>query len=274
MDNNEQSQEITTDNLRSKGWKKKEEITRVQSTDQAQANNPDSMIMVALTSGRSMEEIKELIKMRNEEIARIAKLEFRAAKKQFLKECPAIVRNSEVDYPHKDKPGKTNFWYTDLDKIIETIKDPLANAGLSFDWKTAKLSDGDIQVTCILSHVGGHEETDTQSAPPDVSGGKSTLHAKSSTQTYLKRQTLSNVCGISPGSKDDDGKLGGGNIPHAELVKIPKATEKEFNATMKGIIAGNLTMEEACKHLSFTMEQINALKIAEKPNEAPTETQQ
>lgn len=232
-------------------------------TAPAPANAFDAFVNRAIELG-NIELLKEVIAERNKELARIAKLEFKEAKAEFLKNCPPIIRNADVDYKLKDDKGKVQFNFADLDEIIEKVKKPLGEAGLSFSWRNEEMAaNGDIVVTAVLSHIGGHEETNTQSAPPDGSGGKAPIHARQSTRTYLKRQTLSDVLGISPGNRDDDGKAGAGyNDDQRTTIILAKPSNTQFNNALKGLRDGTTTWEVVETAFQWSEEQIDQLKKA------------
>lgn len=244
------------------GFKLKRLKNQNTSIDQVQHNpvqhSPDSMIHNALNAGRSMEEIKELIKLRNDEIARLAELEFNNAKRLFQKICPPLIKKSKAEYKHKDGAGKTEYWFMELDDIIITIKKPLSECGLSYDWDSTE-ENGQISVTCVLAHVQGHKKSTKLSSPPDVSGGKAPIQAKASTITYLRRYTLTGILGISSGGKDDDGHS---TRTESNVVVMPIPTNEDVSRALKGITSGKITIEEACRQFAFTSEHIRSFEIA------------
>lgn len=216
------------------------------------AANPDNFISYALQSGRSIDEIQQLIKFRNDELARLAELEFKAAKAEFIKTCPAIVKNRDVPLT-KTQSGKTfgGYRYTDLDNLINTIKEAEGNAGLSHEWQDGRNERGEIVVTCILSHVGGHEKRTTMAWPMDPSGGKNDIQAMKSTVSYLRRATLESVLGVSQGGDDDDGS----GAPGQEAKGLDTPNEEGFRILLKSVRMGTMTMEQVEKTYSLTPEQ-------------------
>lgn len=227
-------------------------------------NSPDSMISMALQSGRSMDEIGKLIDFRNAEIARLAKLDFIDAKSDFLKLRKRIVKSNEADF------GKTNsgkegakYKYEDLDAVDEAVRESLGDCGLNYDWKTTY--DGDwIHVTCILSHRSGHSETETMRGKSDVSGGKNAIQAEASTISYLRRYTLKGVLGLSSGKDDNDGQ-GGAAAQRQQSVDLglQKPTTAQITNLIKSTMAGKTTTEELKKQYELTDDDVNALTIAE-----------
>ncbi|NCX55964.1 MAG: hypothetical protein EBW87_02045 [Burkholderiaceae bacterium] len=222
----------------------------------------NSMLAKAVETG-NMGALEKFLELRAKEQARAARIEFLEAKANFQRECPAIKKTNEVDFKHRDKETRTNYWYADLDTIIETVKSPLAASGLSYEWKTEEKSDG-IKVTCILSHAGGHCESDTLTGQPDVSGGKAGIQAKASTITYLRRYTLTNVLGISSGGRDDDGRSAGSNDASDAVIVLPRPTRNQMIDAMKKIMSGEVTMRDIESLYHLTDEEREMMSKAKK----------
>jgi len=81
----------------------------------------------------------------------------------------------------------------------------MSKHGLSASWHT-KQDNGAVSVTCTITHLMGHKESVTLSAPPDNSGSKNNIQAIGSTVTYLQRYTLFAITGIAAADQDDDGQ--------------------------------------------------------------------
>lgn len=237
---------------------KKKGMMAKQSTVPVQVKaTPDNFIMIAIQTGRSMEEIQKLIDMRNAEIARLAKMDFNDAKSQFLKSVPRIVKNRDADFgtTNSGKEG-ASYRFSDLDNLINTVKEAESNAGLSHDWKTNYDDKGNILVTCILSHVNGHSETDTLKFEADKSGGKNGIQAMKSTISYLRRGTLESVLGLPQGGDDNDGK----DAPHqSNNSDLPAVTQEGFILLVNSVRKGTMTIEQVQKTYALTPEQLETL---------------
>lgn len=239
--------QVKDTNSKLKGQKKDAIITKAQSSEAVQVSaTPDNMIMIALNSGRSMEEIKALIELRNSEIARLAKIDYIEAKRQFQKTCPPIYKNAKAHVG----------MYADLQHVESTIKDAVSECGFTYDWKT-DYDGNDIKVSCILSHIGGHSEIDTMKAAADKSGNKADIHASSSTVSYLRRYTLLGVLGKSTGKDDDDGQAA------SSKSKLPVMTDAQFKGTLQKITQKAVTLDTVQKNFALSEEQWHTLKIAE-----------
>lgn len=248
-------------NSKSKERKKAGTIMKVQSSEVKRVEaTPENMLMMAIQAGRSMEEIGALIKFRNDELARLARLKFIDAKKDFTKLRKRIVKKRDADYgtTSTGKQG-AKYKFEDLDAIEEVVKDVASDCGFTYDWKT-KYEEDYIYITCILSHVDGHFETDTMRGKADTSGGKNLIQADSSTTSYLMRYTLKKVMGLSTGLDDNDG-TGGANKPK-EIEKKP-ITDDQYAKALVKIAKGETTLDKIMATLTLTEEQFINLKAQE-----------
>jgi hypothetical protein len=99
-----------------------------------------------------------------------------------------------------------SYKYEDLATIAKIVDPILAAHGLNYRYKSE--SNGEVKVTCVISHRDGHCEENSLTSKPDTSGSKNGIQALGSAVTYLQRYTLKLALGIAT-SKDDDGAAGG-----------------------------------------------------------------
>lgn len=255
----------TEASLRSKGFRRKDSqsITATRSTVPVQVDNsPDSMIRIALSQGASMDEIGQLIKFRNDELARLARLEFFEAKKNFAALRDRIVKTKVADYG-TTRSGQTGakYLFEDLDAIEQIVKGPASECGLSYDWKT-RYDDKYIYIKCILTHTSGHFEEDEMRGPADQSGGKNFIQAEASTNSYLMRYTLKHVLGLSTGMDDNDGKDGAKNKA-VVVTTLVKPDDTMYMSLLKSVRAGTITVDQLEKAYQFTDEQLETLKTVD-----------
>ncbi len=143
----------------------------------------------------------------------------------FKRETPDIYADMPVYHGEVYK-----YSFAALDQCCRKIDAGLSKHGLSFRWKTAILPGNIVivQVTCILSHIDGHESETVLQAMPDVSGGKNAIQAIGSTKSYLERYTLLSAVGVTTRGMDDDGRQGqngsseDGTISDAEVSQVAK----------------------------------------------------
>lgn len=116
--------------------------------------------------------------------------------------------------------------YADLGAVIEVVKEPFTNNGLSY--VQFPINDGDkIGVETILMHESGewlsHSFT-VKASKQDAQGAGSVI-------TYCKRYGLQAVAGIP--SEDDDGNAASSNKPSKPEVKWYQ--DSQFNQEKAGI---------------------------------------
>jgi hypothetical protein len=240
------------------------------------ANTFDGLIRDAIKDRAPMEYVQAMIAERNKEIARLASIEFNKAHREFLKLVPAIVKNKHVEFKHKAKenapvnqePGKTDYWYSELAHVIETVKDAEHACGFSHDWRTSY--DGNkIRITCIMKHIGGHQQTDTMESSADPSGSKSAIQANASAISYLRRYSFMGVFGLSARGDDNDArKVKGDHVEDYQgkdqwgMLETP--TLEQFNEAVAKVAAGECTPHDIQLIYRLTPEQDETLMHAAK----------
>lgn len=158
---------------------------------------PMAMIERAVAAGASIETIEKLMGLQERFEANQARKAFNEAISEAKARVRPVVRN---------KTGHNSKKYADFAAIASAVDPILADLGLSYRFRTEQGER--INVTCILSHRDGHQETTTLAGPPDASGSKNAIQAIGSTLTYLQRYSLVQMLGLAA-SDDDDGKAGG-----------------------------------------------------------------
>lgn len=158
---------------------------------------PMDMIDRAVSSGAGIETIEKLMGLQERYEANQARKAFNEAVAEAKARLKPVVRNKE---------GHNSKRYADFAAIASAVDPVLAELGLSYRFRT---DQGErINVTCILSHRAGHQESTTLAGPADTSGNKNAIQAIGSTLTYLQRYSLVQMLGLAA-SDDDDGRAGG-----------------------------------------------------------------
>ena len=101
--------------------------------------------------------------------------------------------------------GNTHYSHATLDEVSGKITTALSAVGISHKWAVEQ-ADGQISVSCILTHSQGHSEATTLRAGADTSGSKNAIQAIVSAVTYLQRYTLLAATGLAVAGSDNDGK--------------------------------------------------------------------
>jgi hypothetical protein len=161
------------------------------------ALTPMAMIERAVASGAGIDTIEKLMGLQERWESNQARKAFNEAVSEAKARVRPVVRN---------KTGHNSKKYADFAAIASAVDPILADLGLSYRFRTEQGER--INVTCILSHRDGHQETTTLSGPADTSGNKNAIQAIGSTLTYLQRYSLVQMLGLAA-SDDDDGRTGG-----------------------------------------------------------------
>jgi hypothetical protein len=202
-----------------------------------------------------LERIDRLLSLKERYDALEAKKLFARAKVEFKKNPPTITKNKHVGY------GTTSYDHATLDEVSSKIGNALALYGFTHEWKIAQ-SEARITVTCILTHVGGHSESVELSSLNDGSGGKNSIQAIASANTYLQRYTLLAVTGLSTSEiVDDDGR---GTEPEPEA---PQLHADVWVSLADAVHGGSDELAAAWKHLSNETRKIIVTHYSAKWND-------
>ena len=226
------------------------------------APTPDNMLMVAVQSNRSIEEISKFMELYEKWEKEKTRKAFMSDKAKFQREAKSVTKNKDADFG-ETRSGKegAKYKFSSLGNTGDEIREPLHGNNFTYDWDVEQVYEKDIEkikVTCILTHADGFEKKVTVKAPDDRSGGKNAVQGIGSTLTYLKRQTLELVVGITLIDDDDDGH--GAGHP-GEGTDNPRATEVEFNMAISNLKQGRANAQEIAEYYTLTPEQKKRLEI-------------
>ena len=164
----------------------------------------DKAVQFALDNKATIDEIEKLLTLKERFDKAEALKAYNKAMSQFKANPPAIKKDKKVGYKPKDGGRDVSYSHASLYNVTESINKELSKYGLSASWSTKQ--NGTISVTCRITHVKGHSEETTLSAPADQSGAKNAIQGIGSTISYLCRYTLLCVTGLATYDQDDDGK--------------------------------------------------------------------
>lgn len=202
---------------------------------EGQTLQPVTLLGQALAKGVSTEQLQQFMDLQERHEATQARKAFNIAMAKFKKNPPVV---------YKDKANSqfNMSAYTSIENMVNTISKGLAKQDLSARWNIEVTTIGErpdlpvINVSCVLSHIQGHSESVSLSAPPDDSGSKNAIQQIKSTVTYLKIITFEAVTGTASeeGSSNDDGNTVGDRISEDEALKL-EAYIKENTASLSAM---------------------------------------
>jgi hypothetical protein len=162
-----------------------------------QQNSPSMLIEMAIKNNSSIENLEKLMDMQIKWDASLAQKQYFISLSKFQELCPVITKNKQAH----------NYMYAPMSDIIQQIKKPLNQVGISYRFEQTESDTGSIKITCVTTHIDGHNEKTSMVANADTSGSKNAVQAIGSTVTYLQRYTLLGSLGISTADSDMDGRL-------------------------------------------------------------------
>jgi len=170
-------------------------------TTPAISKSPAELIAVAVESKADLQKLEGLLTLQERYEANQAKKAYHASMAEFKANPPQIDKDRKVKFD--TSKGRTEYKHATLANITDKIGPALSKYGLSVSWSTKQ--NGNIMVTCKITHVLGHSEETTLSAAADTSGSKNPIQAIGSAITYLQRYTLLALTGLAAHDQDDDG---------------------------------------------------------------------
>jgi len=188
------------------------------------SQSPAMLIQQAVANQADLEKLEKLLSLQERWQANEAKKAYHKAMSEFKANPPKIEKDKKIKY--NTNKGSVGYSHASLANVTEKINEALSKHGLSASW-TTKQNEAVI-VTCKITHVMGHSEETSLSAPADISGAKNPIQAIGSTITYLERYTLLALTGLATYDQDDDAK-------NLNVEFIDKAQQKKIKDLIKDL---------------------------------------
>ena len=217
----------------------KEKKVVVKKADVIVSNTPQDMIRLAISQGADLEKLGQILKLQEQWEANEARKAYHVAMTAFKANPPKIKKDKKVSF------GQTKYSHASLANVTESINGELSKHGLSASWTTKQ--NGVIEVTCRITHVKGHSEETTLSAPADNSGSKNPIQAIGSAISYLQRYSLLCLAGLATADMDDDGK--------ATVTEF--INDKEVSQLLDLIADKEISIDKFCKYMN--VEDLNKM---------------
>lgn len=178
-----------------------------QTTALVATSNPfERMAMVAMETGRGVDQLEKLLDLQIKWDAEQARKAYVAAMAEFKKEPMEILKRKLVEFTTRDG-DTTSYKHEELADVTDVVVPAMAKHGLSHDWSIDQ-DGGTITVSCTITHRDGHSgKPVTMKAAPDASGKKNAIQQVASAIKYMQRYTLLAATGMaSKSDRDDDGR--------------------------------------------------------------------
>ncbi len=186
---------------------------------------PSDLLRMAVEQGADLDRLERLMALQERWEAGEAKKKFAVAFAAFKAEAVKIIKNKLItDGPLKNKK------HAELSDAVNAATPALSRHGLSTAWRLTKDDKDWLEVTCTLSHEGGHSESVSMGGPPDTGPGRNAMQARGSSKTYLERYTLTAILGLAAQDADDDGAGGKGEGDDELLATWVERANAAINA--------------------------------------------
>jgi hypothetical protein len=190
-------------------------VTRIEQDVVAQ---PPTLLayLKAAESGADLERLSKLMDLHERFEKNQGVKAFHQAMADFRSESMVILKTKYVDIA-----GGAKFWHAELGNICDEVIPKMSKYGLYHTWIPRQLEDGQIQVSCVITHALGHtSEPTTLFAPPDKQGNKTQIHAVAATTTFLQRYTFLMSIGLAPKGMDTNAV-----VPGQDAVTVEKPSD-------------------------------------------------
>jgi len=167
------------------------------------------------------EKLREMLVFMKDLEAHGAKKEFNTAMHAAQMAMPVVVKDATNSHIGNS--------YAKLDTVAKAIKPVYTEHGFSVSFGEDVCERPDwILIIATVRHIGNHVETYKRFAPIDDKGArggdaKTKLHGCQSSMSYMQRNLLCSIFGVTVSDTDDDGNGGGPDfITEAQADEIEK----------------------------------------------------
>lgn len=181
------------------------EIIQIPRGQLADEVTPMSILQLAMSQNADIDKLTRLMELQFKWEENNARKAYHAAMAEFKKNPPQIEKNKHVRFD--TSRGTTEYDHATLDHICDQIIPALAAVGITHKWKPSDQSNGEITITCTLTHELGYSDPEPPSlrGPLDTSGSKNGIQSIGSSTAYLERYTFLAAVGMAPRGRDNDG---------------------------------------------------------------------
>lgn len=171
----------------------------------------------------------------------------------FKSNPPTLYKDHHVHFTNR-AGTVTEYDHATHYEVTTKILAALALVGVTHQWSMTQ-EPNKITVTCTLTHISGHQESVSLFSLSDDSGGKNSIQAIASANTYLQRYTLLAVTGLSTVDMPDDDGQSSGTPP-------PDIHQDVWTALNDAAKEGSTALADAWRELSDTTRAVIVLHYA------------
>jgi hypothetical protein len=168
---------------------------------QTTTSNPFLLLERAIEKGIDADQLGKLVALHQDWQDRKASMEYAAAMQACQAEMPSVLRSKQGE----------NSKYAPLEEVHSVIKPIYLRHGFSLSFgEIPPTTPGQCNISCDVSHTGGHTVKRTLEGGLDVAGPKggatkTPIQGKGSTMSYLRRYLTLMIFNITVENEDRDG---------------------------------------------------------------------
>lgn len=250
------------------------------------AVDPYALIVRAVDNNLDVDKLQQLLQLKREFDADVAKRAYVAAMAGVKRELAPLVTKTKLVSFRNTKGQLVEYKHAELADVSLHAAPILARHGFSQDWGIEQPKADEIEISCNVTHEGGHTVTVKLRGPIDTSGTKNAIQARASAVTYMQRYTLKAILGLAEHGDDDDGRAAGAPVEQrngrqqapagtdllaelADLLNAPELDDKQRAKLQKAIEDRKRKGPDALRKLrDGTRKRINEIRDSK-----PAETQ-
>lgn len=204
-------------------------VTETQPVTDAQSIY-SAMIELARDPSVDPAKMETMLSMQERMLDRQNLTSFRRAMHEARIRMPIITKEGSI----KNKNGQVQSRYAHYEAIDKLVRPIVQELGLTYGFDTVSMDGGRLGVTCIVSHIDGHEERfGPMPLAIDTTGSKNATQGAGSATSYGKRYTLCAAFNIVTEGADDDGTGKGatGAAPDSFAELVSEGQKAAVNGT-------------------------------------------
>lgn len=198
-----------------------------------------SMIELAKDPAVDPAKMETLLAMQERMMDRESLRQYRAAMHAVRQEMPRIEKDGSIT----NKAGEVQSRYAHYEAIDKIVRPLAAAHGLTYGFDYKEGDNGRVLVTCIVSHVGGHEERfGPMPLAIDTTGAKNATQGAGSAGSYGMRYTLCAAFNIVTTGADDDG-AGAGRARTSAAMSAAGDVDRLLDDAQRAAAGGRASYE-------------------------------
>lgn len=176
------------------------------------ADDPFALIAQVVQAGQvDVGVIERLCDLQERVAKQRAHAAFIQAKAAMQADMPVIEKTKPV---YDQNKRDVRYKYAPLEHVVSVAGPIIAKHGFSYAFET-EVSGGTFTATCVVTHIEGHSERSSFSAPVGQEKFMSEVQKHGARSTYCKRNAFMDAFGVTCSGEDVDGAGTDSKMPDA-----------------------------------------------------------